>query len=294
MKAILLAGGPVGSDLEGQIGLPTWRFPIADGLDIRGAWWGQISVAASRCGMELRDSVLLASAAPDLSKEEALSSGNGGFRVVRDTGGHRGTAGVVADEVRGERGCDCGWVLLAEASACPSVDLGGLLAEVCSLDPGMNKVVLGMSGKGRYAGVAVCTAGVFRSVPTAGYCDFKEQLLPKVLDAGGSIEAVKIVDRARRIRSRPEWLLAVRSWRRGAENPLAVNDVGSDWRGDWGGSGLVSRSSCTFGATVVSSIVMDGAIVEPGAVVARSVVGPGARVRSGMRVTDSVVAGAAG
>ena len=58
-------------------------------------------------------------------------------------------------------------------------------------------------------------------------------------------------------------------------------------RQDWS---IVDGCAEVTGATIIDSIVMEGAKIGPGAIIARSAIGPGATVPGGIRVIDSVFA----
>jgi ADP-glucose pyrophosphorylase len=48
-------------------------------------------------------------------------------------------------------------------------------------------------------------------------------------------------------------------------------------------------SATVEGAEIIHSIILDGAVIEPGAVIARSVVAPGVRVSANTIVSDVVL-----
>lgn len=292
VDVVVLAGGPAPPPAAAAIGRPVWSLPIASDCSILEGW--MLTVRRALAGVP---NVALGDAVVIVSEHEMGGFGRSLLRhdlsvhFAKEMRPHRGTAGVVADEVSQGRFLGSERILILEASASPAVDAGVLLKRgLLGGKVGNNRCVVGESRLGRYCGVAFCDRSLFDRVPGVGFFDLKEQLLPEIGGAGGKIDAVKVADRARRVRSRAEWLGAVQAWHeftgRSAsvgERRLAPSEGGSD-------QCVISTTASICGATVVSSIVMDEAVVEPGAIVARSIIGPGMRVRAGARIIDAVFA----
>ncbi len=231
----------------------------------------------------------------DQAFSPSVSAGGVGsrLRLVRESRRHRGTAGVVADQLLEESDRAGGMVLVVEASASPVVDLGPMFALASRAEAGSQTCVLGQSELGRYCGVCLCDRESFSLVPDVGFFDLKEQFLPRLLSAGRVIKSVSVAPRAFRLRSRREWLAIVEAWARWSSGVCEAGMIDSestsppDHRED--GVCVIEPGAVIHEAVISSSIIMAGAVVESGAVVARSVIGPDAVIAAGSVVVDTVV-----
>lgn len=286
VEVVFLAGGPHRSLIERLTGWPHRLLPVGPQHCLLACWKEVIEWALGGSG-SLRAGSWRLLLSHDQSVWEGVEVSDVG--AAYETVAHRGTAGAVLDSLRLNDG-ECAPLLLVEVSASPVVDLGPLVAAWDQVRNRKFGCVLGASKLGRYCGVALCQRAVFELVPKVGFFDLKEQLLPAILRAGGGIESTVVADRARRVRDRLEWLYAVQAWREFAASPKVMGDCALTRSGNGGERNLIATSASTSGASVVSSIVMDEAIVEPGGVVARSIIGPGMRVPAGARIVDAIFA----
>lgn len=283
---IFLAGGPRRSPIERRTGWPLHLLPIGKYRNLLVEWRSAIEGALAE-SMQMRAGswqILLSQ-----GQEPWPTLDVSGVSSVFETRPHRGTAGALRDH-QFQAGCGSELILVVELSASPVVGLGPLLANGDAVRASRGVCVVGESSLGRYCGVTLCHRFAFELVPEVGFFDFKEQLLPAIRAAGAEIRPVVIADRARRIRTRREWLEAVTAWQEIRAQSEPCDDRSSRVRRQGGGRSLVDPGAVTDGATIVNSIIMDEAVVEAGAVVARSVIGPGMRVPAGARVIDSMVA----
>lgn len=287
VDVIFLAGGPRRSPLERQTGWPLHLLPIGEDRNLLVEWRSAIEEAFAE-SMQMRAGswqILLSH-----GQESWPTLDLSGVSSVVETRPHRGTAGALRDN-QSHAGGGSELLLVVELSASPvGVELGPLLENGNAVRVSPCTCVVGESSLGRYCGVALCHRSAFELVPEVGFFDFKEQLLPAIRAAGGEIHPVVIADRARRIRTRPEWLEAVTAWQEIRARSELCDDRSSRVVRQGGGRSLIDPRAVTAGATIVSSIIMDGAVVEPGAVVARSMIGPGMHVQAGARIIDSMVA----
>ncbi len=271
-----------------------YSLPLASNTSLLDGWCRSVAGPADGLDAVHLDSVTVILSA-DQDSPPSVSGGGASarLRLVRESRQHRGTAGVVNDQLREESDCADGMVLVVEASASPVVDLGPMLALASRAAAGLPTCVLGASELGRYCGVCLCDWGAFSHVPDVGFFDLKEQFLPLLRSSGRVIETVTIAPRALRLRSRTEWLAIVEAWARWSSGALGggMIDSGStsppDHRED--GVCVIEPGAVIREAVIISSIIMAGAVIEPGAVVARSVIGPGARISAGSKVVDTIV-----
>lgn len=188
---------------------------------------------------------------------------------VTDRDRYRGTGGVLRDAA--EALDDDARILVLTASEVDEDDLAAAIDTVGSIDA---DVVLCRRADYSPAGLWSVRARCLRGISGVGYADFKEQVLA---DLAKTAE-IRVATLARSdghrhaIRDLNSYLACVADLRAdGASDVIAEPDV--------------QRSP---EAIVVGSVLLRGAVVEPGAVVARSVIGPGVRVRSGQTVVDAV------
>ncbi len=264
---------------------------ITDSLDVLGCW--EHSLAGLQSSGVVRvdsDGVCLvagSSKSDDDCWEERVAAGAGlGRRWVfhLDRSANRGAAGVLADWNRATFGLSVAeWVLVVDASASPAIEVARLFDMVDDSVAG----VVGASDLGRYCGCLLIRREWLRVIPTVGFIDLREQFLGSVIKRGGRICCATVARRALRLNTRESWLKSVASWERSGTTLGRDPQVRTNyWRH---GACVVEKGAVVDGSRIVSSIVLSGAIVEPGACVARSVVCPGAVVRSGEVIVDCVL-----
>ena len=279
VAVVMLAGGPKPRMICDQVGMSLWDLPLQEDLDVGGAW----SQVIQEAGFEQLCQDLLVSAST--SNVSSRVSTESLWNLQVETRAHRGTAGSIADWCLARKldRRNAEWILLIEGSASPAVDLSPFLPNIrgnCEFD-----AILGVSELDRHCGCMLVRRSSFERVPTLGFFDLKEQLLPVIRESGGRIGAEVIAERAVRISDQLSWLQTLALWRstrrgRDPESPFASSDLKES---------LVMPSATVEGAEIIHSIILDGAVIEPGAVIARSVVAPGVRVSANTIVSDVVL-----
>lgn len=287
MDLIILAGGPRLPPIVDAIGWPLASLPISSSSTVLEGWLDVVRRDCEETGeVRLERAMMLVSEGTDFGTTPGIE----GLEITRESRSHRGTAGAVADELMRRPECDSDLVLVVELSASPAIRLTGMLRRAARCLDGDSFLLLAESRLGRYCGVTACHRRCFDRVPPVGFFDLKEQLLPALRHDGTMIDAELVAERAMRTRTRSEWLRTVEAWSTLDASRHDASDVEGQAPARPGPVSVIMSGARAEGATVVSSIVMDGAVVEPGAVVARSVIGPGMRVRARSRVVDAVVA----
>jgi len=196
---------------------------------------------------------------------------------------------VVSDVIHGHHDSeDLGeWILIIECSASPNIDIGALFgATEMPSDPSL---IFGISDLDRPCGSYLVRREIYDLVPETGFFDFKEQLLSRVISSGLHIEAVPVAKRAYRLDTRQGWLAIVEGWAESRADKQVFDRTLEE--GPWrrrDGACAICPDAVVDDATIISSVVMSGAVVEKGAVVARSIVGPGTRVPAGAVLVDAV------
>ncbi len=293
LSVYILSGGPSQASRFSSLGVAVHKLPVSSELTMLDAWCRSICRSISGLvSVDLGSMTVVLSEEPD----QILATGQNGtfsdLHHVCELRRHRGTAGVVADQVLKDSDRD-GFILVVEASASPVVDLRPMLAVLSRLAARSQACVLSESELGRYCGVCLFDRQSFSLVPDVGFFDLKEQFLPLLRSKGRLIESVTIAPRALRLQSRAAWLAIVEAWGRLSSEDRAAGLIESEppFRSDHRENGVcvIESGAVVRGAVIISSIIMAGAVVESGAVVARSVIGPGAVIAAGSVVVDAVV-----
>ncbi len=294
LSIFILAGGPSQNDVHMAIGRSIPSLPLASGVSVLEGWCRSLHRSMNGIGsVDLGPVRMISSDDSDLPSSVMGEGSIADLCCVRESRRHRGTAGVVADQLMVEPGGADGLVLVIEASASPVVNLGPMLARASHTTSGSHICVLGASELGRYSGVCVCDRESFSLVPDVGFFDLKEQLLPLLRIRGQVIESVTISPRALRLRSRVGWLKIVEAWATRSVDDCEAGAVDCTSRIPFvhreDGVCVIEPGAVIREAVISSSIIMAGAVVESGAVVARSVIGPDAVIAAGSVVVDAVV-----
>jgi hypothetical protein len=288
IRTLLLAGSIRSSraaPLAKGLGLPVSAFPI-DARSSVLAWWldallrGKVAMGVSVAVAEEADRAFY--------ERVALESGfDSRFRVWVDRNQHRGAGGTVRDHFDdlGAEAVSDG-LLIAECSTFGEFDLRGFLA---AINPEAEATVLA-GADGTPCGVMHLSERALRRIPTVGYFDLKEQLLPAIAAAGGLVPVVCSRAAPFRISDRRSYLALLGA--RHAHGVTMISDQASvDPSAFIEGPTLLARGALVHERAIVSgSAVMQGARIGPGAIVARSVIPPGARVPAGARIVDEVYA----
>ena len=207
-----------------------------------------------------------------------LSGRDPRWRVARDLGAHRGTAGLLADACRGDADPD-GWLLAGHGRATPTATAAETLAELKPPPDGCDVMLL--HHRGLLQGLWLVRRRVLSAVPAIGYVDFKEQLLEQ-LDADGGDERIGLchVRRPllRPLTDRAGYLEAV-----AAHHPTA--DAGRP------SFGFVENDDAPpADVRLYDSVILHGGRAEPPSVLARCVVAGGGRVPGRSVVENRTIA----
>ena len=287
--AIILAGGLRKSPLHDELGMHELCLPLDDGRTLLAAWLETLG-ASGGC----KDAAIVVSDAEDAQEIQRHLDESADFRhdlphvqVIVERGRWRGTAGVLRDVADGMVGSE---ILVAVEAAClPPSSLTPLLASIATGSEG----VVGVGSHFDPAGVYGFRRSAMKHVPSVGYFDLKEQLLPEMYTRNASVHAVCVTETVIRLRDREGYLQAI-SWLVGSEDNgesrhcSSVTTIAPSVR--LVGTCLIdSNAKLEDGVIVRDSVVLDGAVVGIGAVVNRSVIGSGAVIAAGHIVTNAVV-----
>ena len=279
MSVVLLAGGPNPLAMSQAVGIPIWELPIEPEINFAEAWNQNFDEA----GFEPVCQDLLASGLD--SDIPVPVASNSRWRYHVETRAHRGTAGTIADwcVARNLGENEVEWIFLIEGAASPAVDLSRLFKAMSGKSE--YDVILGVSDLDRHCGCMLIRRSALEHVPDLGFFDLKEQLLPVILDSGGRIGGEVIASRALRVSDQSSWLQILAAWNASQDSK---HGSGSE-SGNNSKPSLIMPEALTEGAEIIGSIILNGAVVEPGAVVARSVIASGVRIPADTVVSDMLL-----
>ncbi len=275
--AIVLAGGLRPSPLQEVLDRSPIDWWIAPDGSVLETWADRIRTATAGMRSPLPIRVLATPAMP-----APWPSTVPGTSIERDPHPYRGPAGVVRDVAQAlpaDR-----HVLVVEGARHLDASLAPMIADHLASGAA---ITVGRNPDRSPAGVYCIRRDALDAVPTAGFCDLKEQLLPRLRAAGRLVLVHDLEGRgAMPLRTRLELIEAARVARHAAPpgGPVAIGRMP-------GPSALrvVCRGAMVGPeADVLDSIVMPGAYVGAGSTVIRSIIGPGTVVPADVRIVDCV------
>lgn len=287
--AVMLAGGLRPSALRDQLGIPILCLPVSEQQTLLSLWLMsfaeiggcdslRIVVSAEGDAKQIRDQLEQVGA----SRRQQVS-----VEVMAERTRWRGTGGILRDVTEDLH--DHQVVLTVEAACLPPTSLASLFD---ALGPDTVAAV-GVGGVDEPAGVYAFRREALDRIPTIGFFDIKEQLLPALYDCDHGALSIAVTDRVVRIRDRATYLQAlstVSGRRAGAIGPVRRS-----------ASARISSSAfisgeCIIGhgvivennAVVRNSVVLARAVIGARAVVSRSIIGPTVEIPPGTLVADAV------
>lgn len=162
------------------------------------------------------------------------------------------------------------------------------------------------SAPGAASGIYLCNSEVLQYIPSAGYFDIKEGLIPEMLSAGETIHAAELQNDAGDFRDLRGYLRAIAHYIETTRNPCGSSQPREDVRlhGVWLSENARLESDARIygpavvmdGATVAGGVVVLGpAVIErdvtvsENTVVAESVLWSGAQVGPNCRIERSII-----
>lgn len=275
---VMLAGSIRPTALMTSLGLHALELPVRADATLLDTWIESLQACNAD---EVR---IVVNSPADAARIGALlpSSRQQFVRVMSEPASWRGSAGLVSDLTADLAPDDL--VAVVEGGSLPPVSLAPLAGAMTPL----TTAVIGATEAHEPAGTYLFRRNVFRSIPSVGYHDMKEQLLPAINEQRGVVKLAILGREFIRIRDRQSYLSAVALLAQRYENAMngRLHDDGARLLG----SNVISAAAAIGPrALVQDSVLFDGATVEPGAVVCRSIIGPGVTIAAGSRVVDSIV-----
>ncbi len=286
--AVMLAGGLRPSALRDQLGIPILCLPVSEQQTLLSLWLMSFAEIGGCDSLRIvvSDGGDAKQICDQLEQVGASRRGQVSVEVVAEPTPWRGTGGVLRDVTEDLH--DHQVVLTVEATCLPPTSLASLLDAL-----GPEVAAVGVGSLDEPAGVYAFRQEALDRIPTIGFFDIKEQLLPALYDCDHGALSVAVTDRVVGIRDRATYLQAlstVSGRRAGAIGPVQRS-----------ASARISSSAfisgqCIIGhgaivenkAVVRNSVVLARAVIGARAVVSRSIIGPTVEIPPGTLVADAV------
>lgn len=284
---MILAGVSRRPDLEVQTGRHRFDLPLGDGNYILTRLLGCLEEG---CPQISQYRVILGH---DTEMPRCAASVSSRVSFKRDPREFRGTGGSMADSAA-DIASD-GMLLVVQAFQVLLSTPGEIVKQMLEASERERAdVVISTEPDQSPTGLMLVRASVLKDLPTVGYVDFKEQVLP-ALAKQGRVAAIRCATTtAVPVRTYRNYLKAVRLTTLGVP---AGSDEGTDPLLELDPSRpgtfclIEEGATVAEGAKVIDSVVLRGAVVESGATVLRSVLGEGAVARSGNGYVERLMSG---
>jgi hypothetical protein len=285
VRALLLAGSfrtARAQPLARSLGVPLAALPVDAHRTVL-SWW----IESFYTSKAVR-SVTIAVSDPEERTfyERVIADTRLQCEIWIDRNEHRGAGGTIRDFADDTLDSDEHGIVVAECSTFGDFVFDSLFTrEVMEA----HAAVL-MSRDRLPSGVMFVSRRAIELIPTVGYFDLKEQLLPAIAKGGGRTRAIDADGAPYRIGTLRGYLDLVQA--RAQQRILLISQQSTvDPTADIRGASLIGRGAVVGARAVVSdAVVMSGAQLGEGAIVARSVIPPGAVVPPSARIIDEVFA----
>ena len=289
LDVIILAGGLRLSPLRSDLKVHELCLPISQNESLLEVWLEVIN-ELEHCNKV----VIAVSSQSDATQIQRTLDGINGRKpnlpktqIIVESGRWRGTAGVLRDVAQEYAKSE---ILLAVEGAClPPESLVSIAAACKSETTG----AVGITHKADPVGVYVFHRSVMKHVPTIGFFDVKEQLLPQMYAKKLGAHALHISNSFIRLRDRQAYLSAISQYvmqheKSGASVNGKVYESDNNYR-------LVDTcvieptASVGEGAVLRQSVVLKGAKIGKKAVINESIIGSGIVIPNGLIVSQTIV-----
>ena len=286
-NAIIFVGGPGQSMLRKAAGHPVCLLPVPGKGSLLKSWISaltentgvrSISVVTGRADdVEiLRDHVDSCETTRDLE-----------ISIHADKATHRGTAGALKDFIRDRTGFEK--MLFIEGNRVPPEYPKNLFC-----DDFMSEDVVGVLGKSSQdetAGMILMKKEILELVPELGFFDFKEQLIPRVLESGLRILVKEITRRSIRFSTPSTYLEQLTDFKLSkscdVSGPFVSDSAQIDPSSVLGVNVIVGENvTIESGCLVQDSVILDGSEIGRDSTLVRSIVTRNSRIEEG---TSSIV-----
>ena len=286
-NAIIFVGGPGQSILRKAAGHPVCLLPVPGKGSLLQSW-----VDALRDNMGVRSISVVTGRADDV---EILRNHVDSYEKTRDIeiaiyadkASHRGTAGALKDFIGERSGFEK--TLFIEGNRVPPEYPKDLFCEEF-MDVNV-AAVLGKSSQNETAGMILMKREILDLVPELGFFDFKEQLIPRVLESGLRILVKEITRRSIRFSTPSTYLKQLTDFKLSktgdVRGPFVSDSAKVDPSSVLGVNVIVGDNvTIKAGCLVQDSVILDGCEIGADSTLVRSIITRDSKVEDG---TSSIV-----
>lgn len=281
-NAIIFVGGPGQSILRRAAGHPVCLLPVPGKSSILHSW-----IDALKVNTGVRSISVVTGRPEDVepikSHVDSYDSVEGlEISIHADEASHRGTAGALKDFIRDRPEFES--VLFIEGNRLPPEYAEKLFIEEFLSDDVVG--ILGKSSEDETAGMILMKKRMLDLVPDLGFFDFKEQLIPRVLESGLRILVREITRRSIRFSTPSKYLKQLTELSRSkscdGRGPFVSKSAKVHPSSVLGGNVIVGDNvTIKAGCLVQDSVILDGCEIGADSTLVRSIITRNTKVEDG-------------
>jgi hypothetical protein len=277
---VLLAGSVRASSLRKATDRFVMDLPINAQKTVLDCWHEHLDDLAFELGLDHLPARVMINRSSNTNIDRPTQSR---VQIEQDPGAFRGTGGLISDVAKEYN--DDEYIILANAAQILLTPLPRLVEAMAEKHA---DVALLCDKDYRPSGMTLIRCGALRGIPNVGFVDLNEQALPAIAQ-NHCVKACRYEHPASMpIRSRQNYLDAVRTHHKRSNNTCQLTDHthDEDWRPTFG---IIEPGAKVHPSAVIhDSVVLAGGQVHANAVLVRSVVGPQGRVSTGESAVECV------
>ena len=286
-NAIILVGGPGQSMLRKAAGHPVCLLPVPGKKSLLHSWMDTL-----RFKMNVRKICVVTGRSEDVETINAHVGSQTDMQEIdvsihADRASHRGTAGALKDFVESRDDFDD--VIMIEGNRIPPEYPEALLSDEFQSEEVMG--ILGKSSQDETAGMILMKRRMLDLVPDLGFFDFKEQLIPRVIDSGSKILVKEITRRSVRLSTPSTYLKQITDFATSGScdrmGPFVSRSADVDPKSVLGNNVIVGDNVTIMGGCLIQdSVILEGSVIESDSTLVRSIISRNSRIEEG---TSSII-----
>ncbi len=277
---VLLAGSVRATTLRKATDRFIMDLPVNAQKTVLDCWHEQLDDLAFELGLDHLPARVMIDRSSNTNTDRPTQSR---VQIEQDPGEFRGTGGLISDVAK--EYADDEYIILANAAQLLLTPLPRLVEAMAEKHA---DVTLLCDKDYRPSGITLIRCGALRDIPNVGFVDLNEQALPAIAKKH-CVKACRYEQPASMsIRSRQNYLDAVKTYHQRANNHCQLTDHASDE--DWKPTFSIIEPGAKVdpSAVIHDSVVLAGGQVQANAVLVRSVVGPQGRVSNGKSAVECI------
>lgn len=279
---VLLAGSVRATNLRKATDRFVMDLPINAQKTVLDCWHEQLDDLAFELGLDHLPARVMVNRSSNPNTDRPTQAR---VQIEQDPGAFRGTGGLVSDIAK-EYGDD-DYLILANAAQLLLTPLPRLVEAMAEKHA---DVTLLCDKDYRPNGMTLIRCGALRGIASVGFVDLNEQALPAIAEKH-CVKACRYEQPASMpIRSRQNYLDAVRTYHKRTHNNYQLSDhtPDEDWKPTFG---IIEPGAKVDPSAVIhDSVVLAGGQVQANAVLVRAIVGPRGRVAEGESAVECIAA----